>query len=140
MVRDVNEIIVHCSATPEGRDHDVADIRRWHVDGRGWSDVGYHYCILLDGTIEAGRPVSRAGAHCKGKNKNTIGICYIGGCDKNMQPKDTMNHGQEKACLNLIETLRGVFGDLKVSGHNEYAPHKACPSFDVNTKWPDING
>lgn len=138
-MRAINEIILHCSATPEGRNHDVADIRRWHVDGRGWSDVGYHYCILLDGTVEAGRPVKRQGAHCKGKNKDTIGVCYIGGCDKNMQPKDTMNHGQEKAFLNLVETLRNVYGELTVSGHNQYSTHKACPSFKVADKWPCIN-
>ncbi len=138
-MRDINEIILHCSATPEGRHHDVEDIRRWHVDGRGWSDIGYHYLILLDGTVEAGRPVARQGAHCKGHNKDTIGICYVGGCDKSMKPKDTMNHGQEKAFLNLVEALRNVFGELKVHGHQLYAPHKACPSFKVEDKWPDIN-
>jgi N-acetylmuramoyl-L-alanine amidase len=139
-MRDIDEIILHCTATPEGRQHDVADIRRWHVDGRGWSDIGYHYLILLDGTVEAGRPVKRQGAHCKGRNKSSIGICYVGGCDKGMQPKDTMNHGQEKAFLNLVESLRNIFGELKVHGHRLYAPHKACPSFDVEEKWPDING
>lgn len=81
-MRKIDEIILHCSATPEGREHDVEDIRRWHVDGRGWSDVGYHYIILLDGTVQAGRPVNIQGAHCKGQNKTTVGICYIGGCDK----------------------------------------------------------
>jgi len=137
-MREINELILHCSATPEGRDHDVEDIRGWHVNGNGWSDIGYHFCILLDGTVEAGRPVSRQGAHCKGKNKGTIGICYIGGCDKNMQPKDTMNHGQEKAFRNLVATLRGVYGELIISGHNEYAPHKACPSFIVHEKFEDL--
>ena len=139
-MREIDEIILHCSATPEGRHHDVADIRRWHVDGRGWSDVGYHFCILLDGTVEAGRPVSRQGAHVKGHNKTSIGVCYIGGCDKNMEPKDTMNHGQERAFLNLVEVLRGTFGELKVVGHNQYSTHKACPSFKVEEKWPCING
>jgi N-acetylmuramoyl-L-alanine amidase len=140
-MRNIDEIILHCSATPEGRAHDVADIRRWHVDGRGWSDIGYHFCILLDGTVEAGRPVARQGAHCKGKNKDTVGVCYIGGCDKSMKPKDTMNHGQEKAFLNLVNTLRGVYGEeLMVSGHNQYSKHKSCPSFVVSEKWPDING
>lgn len=140
-MREINEIILHCSATPEGRAHDVADIRKWHVNGRGWSDIGYHYCILLDGSVEAGRPVAAQGAHVKGKNKTSIGVCYIGGCDKNMKPKDTMNHGQEKAFLNLVETLRGVYGvEVTVHGHNEYSKHKSCPSFVVLDKWPDING
>lgn len=139
-MRDIDEIILHCSATPEGRAHDVADIRRWHVDGRGWSDVGYHFCILIDGTIEAGRPVNIQGAHVKGRNKTSIGVCYIGGCDKDMKAKDTMNHGQERAFLNLVATLRGIYGEeLRVSGHNQYAK-KSCPSFVVEEKWSDING
>ena len=138
-MRFIDEIILHCSATPEGRHHDVEDIRRWHVDGRGWSDVGYHFCILLDGTVQAGRPVERQGAHVKGRNKATIGVCYIGGTDKAGEAKDTMNHGQERAFLNLVEVLRGTFGELKVAGHNQYS-YKACPSFKVDEKWPDING
>lgn len=140
MDRDVNEIIIHCSATREGQDISTDTIRRWHVEGRGWSDIGYHFVVLLDGTVEAGRPVERAGAHVKGRNRNSIGVCYIGGVEQDGKtPKDTMNHGQEKAMLNLIATLRAIYGDVPVTGHNKYAA-KACPSFQVDEKWPDING
>jgi len=136
--RDVNEIILHCSATREGRNYDVDTIRRWHVDGRGWSDIGYHFVIYLDGTVAAGRPVSRSGAHVRGRNKTTIGVCYIGGCGPDgVTPKDTMTPSQEESCRNLVTTLRGCFGGLSLHGHNEYSS-KACPSFDVQEKFKDI--
>lgn len=135
-MRHIDEIILHCTATPEGRWHDVEDIRAWHVDGNGWSDVGYHFVVLLDGTIEEGRPVSRQGAHCRGKNKTTIGIAYVGGMDEDMQyPKDTLTDEQEMALEQLICELRDEYGDdLKLSGHNDYS-NKACPSFDVREKF-----
>ena len=80
-MRNINEIIVHCAATPEGKDFTVADIRRWHK-ARGWSDIGYHYVVYRDGSVHKGRPVSKVGAHVRGRNRNTIGICYIGGVAK----------------------------------------------------------
>ena len=83
-MRKINKIILHCSATPEGREHNVEDIRRWHLR-RGFSDIGYHYLIHLDGTIEVGRPIEKRGAHCSGQNRNSIGICYVGGMDKEMK-------------------------------------------------------
>ena len=139
-MRDITEIILHCSATREGQHISTDTIRKWHVEGRGWSDIGYHFVVLLDGTVEAGRPIHRKGAHTKQRNATTIGICYVGGVEKDGKtPKDTMNHGQEKATLNLIATLRAIYGDITVSGHNQYAA-KACPSFVVDEKWPDING
>lgn len=139
-MRDITEIILHCSATREGQDISTNTIRKWHVDGRGWRDIGYHFVVLLDGTVEAGRPIEMSGAHTKGRNKTTIGICYIGGVEKDGKTaKDTMNHGQEKATLNLIAVLRAIYGDVPVSGHNKYAA-KACPSFEVDEKWPDLNG
>ena len=88
-MRKINEIIIHCSDTQEGCDVTAKDIRRWHTTpkekgGRGWRDIGYHYVIRLDGTIELGRPLEKAGAHCIGRkgedhNSHSIGICYIGG-------------------------------------------------------------
>ena len=74
-MRHINEIIIHCSATPEGRDYTVADIDRWHK-ARGWRGIGYHYVIYRDGSVHAGRPVEQIGAHCTGHNANSIGICY----------------------------------------------------------------
>lgn len=87
--RIIKEIIVHCSATPEGKDFTVSDIKRWHLE-RGFSDIGYHYVIYRDGSINEGRSESIAGAHCTGHNTISIGVCYIGGMDStNKNPKDT---------------------------------------------------
>ena len=87
-MRYISEIIIHCSATKEGLDFNVNDLRRWHK-AQGWKDVGYHFVITLDGTIEQGRALEEIGSHTKGHNAHSIGICYIGGLDKNGKPKDT---------------------------------------------------
>ena len=137
-MRDINRIIIHCSATPEGRDIDAATIRDWHVNGNGWSDIGYHYVIKLNGEIESGRPLDIAGAHVKGHNADSIGICYIGGADEDMNPKDTLLECQEESLRELIFSLRMVWDKhLTIHGHNEYAS-KACPSFKVSEKFKDI--
>ena len=87
--RQIDEIIVHCSATREGRDFSAADIRRWHVADRHFSDIGYHFVVRIDGSIEAGRPLRRPGAHCRAHNRRSVGVCYIGGLDRNGHPADT---------------------------------------------------
>lgn len=99
IMRKITEIIVHCSATPEGRPFTVSDIDQWHRS-RGFAQIGYHYVVYLDGTIHQGRPVEIAGAHCKGHNANSIGVCYIGGCTAdNKHPKDTRTPEQKLALL-----------------------------------------
>lgn len=134
-MRAIDEIIIHCSATAEGKDFKAADIRRWHVQGNGWQDIGYHFVIDLDGTVEVGRPVSKQGAHCSGHNKTTIGICYVGGCAADGKtPKDTRTEAQKKSLRELVAVLRSCFPTItKVSGHRDYA-NKACPSFDVRAE------
>lgn len=132
-MRHINEIIIHCSATPEGRDYTVADIDRWHK-ARGWRGIGYHYVIYRDGSVHAGRPVEQIGAHCTGHNANSIGICYIGGVSANGKaPKDTRTPAQRIALRELVEELRAKYPGATVHGHREFAP-KACPSFDVQTE------
>jgi N-acetylmuramoyl-L-alanine amidase len=86
-MRDLKRIILHCTATPEGKHFDVDTIRRWHVKDRGWKDIGYHYVIYLDGSVHEGRPVDQVGAHTSGHNKDSIGIVYVGGCDKKYESK-----------------------------------------------------
>jgi len=139
VMREINRIIIHCSATREGQDIDAATIKKWHTEDRGWSDIGYHYCIKLDGTLETGRPLDRAGAHVKGHNSDSIGICYIGGLEEDGKtPKDTMTPAQEHALRELIFSLRMVWDkELTLHGHNEYS-NKACPSFKVSEKFADI--
>ena len=104
MARKIDKIIIHCAATPEGRDVKTETIKSWHVKGNGWSDIGYHFVIELDGVVKTGRPLHRAGAHTKGHNATSIGICYVGGIDKDKKPKDTRTEAQRKAMDQLINS------------------------------------
>lgn len=131
-MRKLDEIIVHCTATPEGKSFTAADVDRWHRQ-RGFDGIGYHYLVRLDGTVEAGRPVSKVGAHCLGHNAHSIGVCYVGGLAADGRtPKDTRTPAQRTALRQLVERLRREYGIAAVHGHNEYAA-KACPSFNVQT-------
>lgn len=129
--RPISEIIVHCTATPEGKDYTVDDIRGWHKQ-RGWSDIGYHYVVYRDGRVMLGRPVGQVGAHVEGHNTGTIGVSYVGGVSTDgKSAKDTRTSAQRASLLWLIQQLAAKHrGVRKVSGHNQYAL-KACPSFSV---------
>lgn len=131
-MREIKEIIIHCSATKEGADFDVNDIDRWHKK-RGWSGVGYHYVIKLDGTVEPGRSEDTIGANAYGHNKYSIGVCYIGGLGDDMKPKDTRTPEQKESLRMLVNKLYYKYREAKIIGHNEISA-KACPSFDVQ-KW-----
>lgn len=134
-MRKIDKIIIHCSATKEGKYFDVEDIDRWHK-ARGFKCVGYHYVVLLDGTIQEGRPIGQIGAHCKGYNKNSIGICYIGGLDENGKVKDTRTSEQKESLVNLITELKNKFPEATIHGHREFA-NKACPVFCVEDEFPN---
>ena len=139
-MREINKIIIHCSATPEGKPFTVENIRRWHTlpvskGGRGWSDIGYHYVIYLDGSVHNGRPVEKIGAHCAGQNTKSIGICYVGGLASDAKtPKDTRTETQKRALRQLVATLRKKYPKATVHGHREFAA-KACPCFDVKKEF-----
>lgn len=135
-MREIEKIIFHCSATIEGQNISAATIKRWHVKDRGWSDIGYHYIIGLDGRIESGRPVNKQGAHAKGFNKTSIGVCYIGGLSKNKRVKDTRTDAQKNAMIKLIKTLKNIYPDATLHGHREFSK-KACPCFDVQKEYAD---
>lgn len=128
-MRKITEIIIHCSATPEGKDYTVQDIDRWHR-ARGFRKIGYHFVIYRDGSIHAGRSKSEVGAHCTGHNAISLGICYIGGLSRDGKPKDTRTPQQRESMLALIEQLKEEFPEATLHGHNEFAP-KACPCFKV---------
>lgn len=132
-MRLIDRIIIHCSATPSGRYVTIEQIRGWHL-AKGWSDIGYHYVIHLDGSVHVGRPIERAGAHVRGYNENSIGICYVGGVDADDITKamDTRTEAQVIALRALVEGLHGVWPAATIHGHNEFA-NKACPSFNVAT-------
>lgn len=132
--RRIKEIIVHCTATPEGRDVTVDEVRRWHRQ-RGFSDIGYHYLVYRDGTVHAGRDVDIAGAHCVGHNSMSIGVCYVGGMNRNnTKPEDTRTPAQRASLVRLLRALRELYPDAKIYGHRDFAA-KACPSFDARTEY-----
>jgi len=145
MKRKITEIIIHCSATREGKDFTAADIGRWHkARGFGASyggrtyHIGYHYVITLDGKVEEGRPESLTGAHCKGHNSHSIGVCYIGGlASDGKTPKDTRTAAQKDALVNLLLHLCRKYPSAKIHGHRDYAA-KACPSFNATEEYKDI--
>ena len=135
--RVINEIIVHCSATPEGKDYTLDTIRQWHRQ-RGFSDIGYHYVIHPDGKVEEGRDVNIAGAHCSGHNSKSIGICYIGGMTAdNKKAKDTRTAKQRTMLLWLLVKMRNLYPSAKIHGHRDFAA-KACPSFDATEEYKNI--
>ena len=135
--RSIGKIIVHCTATPEGRDFTVADITMWHKM-RGFSDIGYHYVIYRPGTIQEGRNVNVAGAHTTGYNSNSIGVCYVGGlAHDGKTPKDTRTPAQREALEILMVTLKGIYPKATIHGHREFAA-KACPCFDAKKEYHNL--
>ena len=136
-MRLVKEIIIHCSATREEQQVSVDTIRDWHL-AKGWNDIGYHFYIDLDGTINKGRDIDKIGAHCKGHNRNSIGICYCGGVEADGKtPKDTRTQEQKDSLLNVLKTLKAMYPEAVIYSHNEFA-NKACPSFDATGEYEDI--
>lgn len=145
-MRTIDSIIIHCSATPCGKDFTAADIDRWHRQ-RSFNGIGYHFVIRLDGTIENGRPIGKPGAHCLGWNNRSIGICYIGGLDNCGRPADTRTNAQREAMKTLICQLQhNYFGIRTILGHRDTSPDlngdgriepnefiKSCPCFDVRS-------
>ena len=133
-MRRIKEIIIHCSATPEGKDYTVSDIDKWHK-ARGFRCIGYHYVIYRDGSIHTGRTIDKIGAHCKGHNSYSIGICYIGGCASDGKtPKDTRTPAQKAALIKLLKDLKRKYPKATIHGHREFA-NKACPSFDAKKEY-----
>ena len=135
--RNIKELIVHCSATPEGKDYSVDTIRQWHLQ-RGFSDIGYHYVIYRDGSIHIGRDESIIGAHCTGHNTNSIGVCYIGGCASDGKtPKDTRTTEQKQSLVKLLKELKTKYPQASIHGHRDFSS-KACPSFDATKEYSSI--
>ena len=141
--RRIDYIVVHCSDTPEGRNNTVDDIRRWHTTpkplGNGWSDIGYHYVIHLDGSVHEGRNVDLIGSHCQGYNANSIGICYVGGRSKTGGNKDTRTQEQKDALLKLLTDMRKLYPYAHIVGHCDLDKHgKTCPNFNAKSEYKCI--
>lgn len=135
MNRTIRKIIVHCTATEEGRDFHVDDINRWHKY-RGFSKIGYHWLVCIDGSIEQGRDEAEQGAHTKGQNAHSIGVCYVGGL-RGGKPCDTRTAAQKQALRRLITDLKRRYAGATVHGHSEFAA-KACPCFDARAEYAGI--
>ena len=164
-MRRIDEIIIHCSATPEGRAVTTEQIRKGHMGPPNrWKDIGYHFVIELDGSRHLGRPLEQMGAHCAdgGHNRYSIGVAYVGGLAKDGKtPKDTRTPEQKDALAQLLKELHQQYPNAKLYGHRELVcslkkkdPHhdctrckhypaicifakKSCPSFDVH-EYDDI--
>lgn len=154
-MKTIDAIVVHCTATRAGQDVRAADIDKWHKE-RGFSGIGYHYVVDLDGTVELGRPLPLDGAHCntagtsgQSYNRHSIGIAYVGGLDKKGNPADTRTRAQKKALAKLIYRLIEQYPIVEVIGHRDASPDvngdgqitpnewvKRCPCFDVRAEFP----
>lgn len=132
-MRNITEIIVHCTATPRSRNVSVADIDSWHRQ-RGFNQIGYHYVVALDGTVHRGRDESIAGAHCLGHNAGSIGVAYVGGIETDGTPADTRTPQQRESLTALLASLLRRYPGSSVRGHRDFAS-KACPSFDATAEY-----
>jgi N-acetylmuramoyl-L-alanine amidase len=133
----IKDIAIHCSATKGHQDWTAEDINSWHQK-RGWSEIGYHFVIKLDGLIEVGRDLDMPGAHVKGYNKYSWGICLIGGLDENGDSANTFNPAQMESLELVLRFLKRIAPHAKIRGHNEFpGVKKDCPCFSVQGWLPD---
>lgn len=154
--REITDIVVHCTASREGVSQTVEQLRAYHTapkskGGRGWSDIGYHHVVYLDGTVHEGRDVNISGAHVSGHNAHSIGIVYVGGLDSKGKAKDTRTEKQKAALLALLVDLRKLYPEAKISGHRDFSPDlngngiiepkewiKECPCFDAKLEYRNV--
>lgn len=137
--RPINRLIIHCAATSPKMDVGAEEIRKWHVKGNGWKDIGYHHVIRRNGQIEDGRPISLIGAHCSGQNTGSIGVCLVGGVDDRNRPESNFTPEQWRTLEQYVRAFKVEYHKATIHGHNEFDSGKACPSFDVQ-EWLKENG
>lgn len=133
-MRKINKVIVHCSATKPDQNITAKNIKKWHTEERGFKDIGYHYVIRRDGTLEKGRDIGEAGAHARGHNLESIGVCLIGGIDKFNSPEQNYTANQYYTLKKLLDVLCVTFPNADIIGHNNVSD-KACPVFNVGDWW-----
>ena len=131
-MRKIDTIVIHCTATPEGMDYPLGSLRADHLK-RGFTDIGYHFYVRKDGIVQAGRPLKMTGAHAKGHNAHSIGVCYEGGLDANRKPKDTRTEAQKASLVTLLKMLlKQNEGIYRIVGHRDFPDvKKDCPCFDA---------
>ena len=147
-MRHIDLIVVHCSATRSSAFIGASDIREWHIK-RGWRDIGYHFVVRRDGIVENGRAENDIGAHTKGHNRHSIGICLVGGLDDEGNIVEgfdnAFTHAQKRSLLTLVTNLRQKYPGADVQGHRDLSPDidgdgiieewewvKACPCFNAS--------
>ncbi len=148
ITRKIDSIIVHCAATSPASDITTEDIARYHIEDRQFRDIGYHFVVDQKGVIHKGRPLQQMGAHAKGYNATSIGICYLGGLDSHGEPADTRTPLQQLAIKQLIGLLVNEFKIYDVHGHRDLSPDvngdgkitsvdwiKMCPCYDAHMEW-----
>jgi N-acetylmuramoyl-L-alanine amidase len=129
----IKYLTIHCAATPEGRDVKAAEVSRWDIAKFG--QVSYHKVVELDGTIVDTLPDTTKGAHTGGANTGNVGVCYVGGVDKKLSPKDTRTDAQKTSLRAIVAEYRRRYPNIIVRGHRDWpGVKKACPSFDVATQ------
>lgn len=137
VMRMILFIIIHCSAVRPSQRSTAKDIDRWHRE-RGWDMIGYHYVVRRDGSIERGRPLEMAGAHCRNHNSHSVGICYEGGLDADGRPADTRMEAQKESLRKLLLRLKGEYPTARIMGHHDFDRMKECPCFDAEHEYEDI--
>ena len=137
--RTTDKLVVHCSATKPDQDIGAADIDRWHTKN-GWAGIGYHRVIRRDGTLEKGRHIDFVGAHARPWNYRSIGICLVGGVDKDGKPEDNFTPTQKKVLRAVLTEWLDEYPDAEVIGHRDVpGVKKACPSFDVKSWFKEFS-
>ncbi len=149
-MRKINKIIIHCSATKANQDYTPNHLQRDHI-ARGFNSAGYHFYIRKSGYRHSFRPLNTMGAHAKGYNRNSIGICYEGGLDNNGKPKDTRTKEQKEALVKLLKELKQMFPNAEILGHRDLSADlnkngkiepfewiKMCPCFDAKQEYKNI--
>lgn len=143
--RRIDYIVVHCTATPEGQNKTVEQIRAEHKK-QGWADIGYHYVIYRDGTVHLGRDVDISGSHVSGFNSYSIGVVYVGGLENKpgtpyalLKAKDTRTDAQKASLMSLLMDLRKLYPKAKIQGHRDFPKvAKDCPSFDAKFAYRNL--
>ena len=138
-MRIINLIVVHCTATQGNRTLSPEALDLMHRR-RGFNGTGYHYYIRKDGTVHLTRPVERIGAHAKGFNASSIGICYEGGLNEDGKPADTRTAAQRFALIDLLTILRHQYPEAQIAGHYQLSAtiHKACPCYDPRKEYSGL--
>ncbi len=131
-------IVVHCAATKPSMDIGLREIRMWHKQ-QGWLDVGYHFIIRRDGTVETGRPQNAVGSHARNYNSNGVGVCLVGGVDNNMKPEANFTDAQWASLETIVKKLQADYPNARICGHTDLDKGKACPSFNVSQWWAKVN-